>query len=51
MLRNVRALYDQHYSWHMWFDEDSIVSKVRVVMDTAHLEKVLSDELEKQKKE
>lgn len=45
------ALYDQHYSWHMWFDEDSMVSKVRVVMDTAHLEKVLSDELEKQKKE
>ena len=43
------VLYDQHYSWHMRFDEDSRISEVKAFMDTAHVEKVLGAELEKQK--
>ena len=43
------VLYDQHYSWHMRFDQDSMITEVKAFMDTAHLEKVLGDELGKQK--
>jgi len=42
-------MYDQHYSWHMRFDEESMITEVKAFMDTAHLEKVLGAELEKHK--
>jgi ketosteroid isomerase-like protein len=43
------VLYDQHYSWHMRFNEESVITEVKAFMDTAHLEKVLGAEMEKQK--
>ncbi len=45
------VLYDQHYAWHMRFDEEGRVREVKTWMDTAHFEAVLGGEMAKQDRE
>ncbi len=43
--------YDQHYSWHVRFDEEGMIVEAKAFLDLQHLEEVLGGEVRRQEEE